>query len=162
MRVRKAIESDFDEVFMMGFDVWSNNQSKEDHLSRCHFSPKYKKGQWWVLEGSNKSLLSSLITYELSLGYGMWGIGSIATLGGLRGNGYASKLLQVVGDDVFTNQEGDAIFLFSDIDPDFYKRRGYMSLPDEFQKPKGSICMVRAERPDRIWSAKGFSPPDYF
>ena len=129
---------------MMGFDVWSDDQCKEKYLSGCHDSPKYKKGQWWVLENNNKILLSSAITYDL--GNMNWGVGSLATLENFRNNGYASDLLKSVSVELFGNGAKN-IFLFADINSGFYEKQGFVCLPGKFQKYKSSTCMIMSEWP---------------
>ena len=42
--IRTADAKDLDDIFMMGFDVWSEGQSKANYIKDCHLSPKYKKG----------------------------------------------------------------------------------------------------------------------
>ena len=89
MKIRDAKGSDFDTVFMMGFDIWSEGSPIENYLKSCYESPKYKKGQFKVLESGDK-LLSSLILYQLS--ESSYGIGSIATPIEFRKQGYGSKI----------------------------------------------------------------------
>ncbi|MCB0367926.1 MAG: GNAT family N-acetyltransferase [Bdellovibrionales bacterium] len=157
--LRKANETDFEEIFMMGFDVWSDGQIKTDYLKECHESPKYKKGQWWVLEDGQKTLLCSAITYDF--GHSNWGIGSLATPANLRKQGFASELLKKLTLELF-NKSTKSIFLYADISPRFYEKHGFVSLPKEFQKYQSSTCMIKADSPEKIWSEQGFESPNYF
>ena len=61
---RLAKTEEFDRIYMMGFDVWSDGASEEDYLVGCRASPKYAKGTWYVLANEDQ-LVSSLITYNL-------------------------------------------------------------------------------------------------
>jgi predicted GNAT family acetyltransferase len=67
--------------------------------------------------------VSSLIVYQREFGLleGSRGLGSIATPPELRGKGYASKLINLVKDELFQDQNSKALFLHSDIDKEFYR-----------------------------------------
>ncbi|MBI3016721.1 MAG: GNAT family N-acetyltransferase, partial [Deltaproteobacteria bacterium] len=90
--VRKAKPKDLDSIYLMGIDVWSDGNTKAEYLFECRNSPKYKKGEWFVLVDSQDNPVSSLITYTLT--EKTIGIGSIATPQSLRKRGYASELIR--------------------------------------------------------------------
>jgi len=146
-------------MFMMGFDVWSEGANTSDYLQGCHNSPKYKKGKWKVLDDGQR-LLSSLIVYELSDKW--FGIGSIATPVKLRKLGWGSKITMEISKQLESNSNAEAIFLFADINPEFYQKLEFVALPGKFKEYQSSTCMVRAKNPERIWSAVDFIPPKYF
>jgi len=148
---RKAKEIEYQDIFLMGQDVWSDNMNETEYLETCFKSEKYKKGQWWILE-DNGHIVSSLIVYKFK--DQSYGIGSIATCIHERKKGYGSKLLTDVME--FYKTFGQRIFLYSDIDPSFYKRVGFMNLPEKYQKYKESVCMCFGEYDDL------FEPPEYF
>jgi predicted acetyltransferase len=148
---RKAKEIESQDIFLMGQDMWSDNMNEAEYLESCFKSEKYKKGEWWVLEDQSH-VVSSLIVYKFK--DQSYGIGSIATSAHERQKGYGSKLLTDVMDIYKTF--GQLIFLYSDIEPSFYKRLGFKVLPNEYQKYKESICMCFGEYDD------SFEPPEYF
>ena len=129
-------------VYMMGFDVWAEGDSETRYLDVCRNAPKYKKGQWFVLENDEGKLVSSLICYRnvFGLAEGCVGIGSVATSPDQRKKGYAAILLK----DIITRlrETTSHIFLYSDIAPAFYKKLGFQILNDDLQKHKPSLCMV--------------------
>ncbi|EQC43881.1 GNAT family N-acetyltransferase [Bacteriovorax sp. Seq25_V] len=148
---RKAKEIEYQSIFLMGQDVWSDNMSETEYLETCFKSEKYKKGQWWILE-DNGHIVSSLIVYKFK--DQSFGIGSIATCPYERKKGYGSKLLtDVIG---VYKISGHPIFLYSDIDAPFYERFGFMTLPEKYQKYRKSVCMCFGEYDD------SFEPPAYF
>jgi hypothetical protein len=51
-------------------------------------------------------------------------------------------------------------FLYSDIGTDFYKRLGFIVLPNESQKYKNSICMYYSKETDI--DSISFDIPNYF
>lgn len=53
-KLRKATSKDMNIVYMMGYDVWGNNMSPKEYLVMCQGSSKYKLGQWYVLEETEK------------------------------------------------------------------------------------------------------------
>lgn len=136
MIVRNAEDSEMEEVYLMGFDTWSDGLDQGDYISYCLRSSKYKKGTWKVLrDGDN--LLSSLIVYRLK--ENIFGLGSIATSERFRKNGFASTLIEKVIDDM--KPYAEAFFLYADIDPKFYEKFGFIELDIKHQKYKETKCM---------------------
>lgn len=80
--------------------------------------------------------MSSLIVYQREFGLleGSRGLGSVATPPELRGKGYASKLINMIKNELLQNQNNTVLFLHSDIDKTFYRRLG-------FTVTGGSDCM---------------------
>lgn len=155
MEIRKATPQELDQIYEMGFDVWSEGKTRDEYLASCRISNKYKKGQWFVLS-NDSDLLSSLIVYEFA--NQVFGIGSIATPPKSRNKGYASKLISSVISGIEKNQPNAAIFLYSDINPDFYERFDFVRICAR-RGNSNSTCMVRASNSKQI--AKE-SIPSYF
>ena len=155
MKLREAIQAEMNDIFMMGFDTWSEGLTKESYLESCANSPKYKKGTWWLLENNNSELLCSLIVYQFETS--VFGIGSIATPVELRGKGYASDLVNKVCTYLEQTNQAKAIFLYSDIKPDFYENLNFVKLKEELQPYDSSICMIRSSiSPDQIETPRYF------
>ena len=138
MYLRTAHTHELDDMYRMGFDVWGGSASVYEHLACCYNSGKYQKGTWYVLI-EQEQIVSSLIVYQREFGLleASRGLGSLATPPELRGKGYASKLISLVKDELFQNQNSKALFLHSDIDKEFYRRLGFVSV-------EGSDCMCIA------------------
>lgn len=159
MLVRDAAEKDLESIFLMGFDAWSNGCSFKEYLDSCFNSEKYQRGQWKVLTDGRR-LLSSLIIYPLKE---IWfGIGSIATPVEMRNQGWGSKITLEISKQLESSGKAQAIFLFADIKPEYYKKLEFVPLPLASQEYQSSTCMVRSTDPKEIWSADGFQPPKYF
>lgn len=139
MKIRRAMPSEFDRIYMMGYDVWSDGNSENDYLYSCQTSPKYNKGSWYILDDGSQ-LLSSLIVYDF--GESKFGIGSIGTLAILRGRGYASRLITGVIAEIENRSEGAILFLYSDIEPKFYEKFDFVKLPEAGQRYITTICMA--------------------
>ncbi|MFG1483949.1 GNAT family N-acetyltransferase [Halobacteriovorax sp. HFRX-2_2] len=155
MKLREATISEMNEVYMMGFDAWSDNMNKESYLESCANSPKYKKGTWWILENNQSELLCSLIVYQFeSFNFG---IGSIATPVSLRGNGYASDLVSKICTHLEQINKAKAIYLYSDIKPEFYENLGFVKVKKKLQLYSSSTCMIRSSI-----SSDKFKVPKYF
>jgi predicted N-acetyltransferase YhbS len=158
MLIRKAKPSEFDQIYMMGFDVWAEGP-EADYLVGCRTSSKYARGTWYVLENESGKLVSSLIVYQLSPG--QFGIGSIATPVALRKQGYASVLIAKVLAQLDLISTKTIVFLYSDIEPQFYERFGFVQLPAEAQRYKTTTCMVRCENPGGPFADQS-ATPEYF
>lgn len=143
-KLRKATSKDMRIVYMMGYDIWGNNMSPKEYLVMCQGSSKYKLGQWYVLEETDKKeLLSSLIVYELTSfeEVSVKGIGSISTPAHLRQKGYATILVKETINELEKYENCNDFFLYSDIGSRFYKKMNFIEIPDSKQKYKDSICM---------------------
>jgi GNAT superfamily N-acetyltransferase len=156
--IRTARIEEHEDLFRLGYDAWGDGAPMAEYLAGCRASPKYAQGRWLVLHEGG-ALLSALIVYRLRPGCA--GLGSVATAPDARGRGAASRLL--AGALTLLEADGDhTFFLFADTAPELYQRQGFVPLPAEFQRRQGSICMVRAARPEQLWADLGFSPPQYF
>ena len=143
MKVRKAKQSEMNSIYMMGFDAWADGNSKEVYLNQCKDTPKYKQGNWYVLE-NNETILSSLIIYEkgFNLFDGSAGMGSIATNPTQRKKGYAAQLINLVC-DIYKQKSYRGMYLFSDINPEYYQKLGFDFITIK-QPYKSTSCMVKA------------------
>ena len=140
--VRRARPDELDLVHLHGRDAWDDGSSEAHWLDTCRTSAKYAVGTWYVLESEGRPV-ASLIVYEdrFSLPPGTHGIGSVATLPGDRHRGHASALVRGVVADLDA-RGSRAVWLFSDIDPGFYARLGFV----EVRAFDDTVCMVRRGR----------------
>ena len=138
MEIREPREDEYGSLYLMGFDVWSDGKSEEKYVKECTESKKYKTGTWYVLESENV-LVSSLIVYESKFGIpeNFCGIGSVATAIQNRNKGHSSQLINDVCEKLKSSGYS-GVYLHSDIDPEFYKRLGFIPVSTEVTN-----CMVR-------------------
>lgn len=155
---RKANPIEFDQIYLMGSDVWADG-SEAEYLHACRTSPKYARGTWYVLENANGVITSSLIVYKLAPE--QFGIGSIATSKALRKQGHASKLISDILRQINEESSGSAIFLYSDIAPEFYERFNFVQIPQLAQRYKTTTCMVLGKGIEKFFSDKS-TTPEYF
>lgn len=158
MIFRQALPCDRDFLFSEGYKEWQKNRSYEQYCTDNAKEDAY--GTRYVIDVDGE-IVSSLILLNLKdvAGKRAYGIGSVLTSKSHAGKGYATALLnncmKLISKDSY-------IFLFSDIDPEFYKRLNYRILPEKLQKK--SICMVHCN--DEGWNALIACPadamPDYF
>ncbi|MEI8593052.1 GNAT family N-acetyltransferase [Photobacterium sp. Hal280] len=132
MIIRPATESEMDALYMMGFDAWGGGMPQAEYLAACKSSPKYAKGQWYVLAESDVPV-ASLILYRDQFGLkdGQAGIGSIATSPAHRRQGCASRLILGVIHHLFSTTTVTTVFLHSDIDTAFYEALGFQRISDQ-------------------------------
>jgi predicted acetyltransferase len=114
------------------FDIWSKGLPIEDHVRNRLESPSHTRATWYVgtVDGQ---VVTSLGCYPLRFrvrGDELRGIaiGSVYTVSECRGRGFAPKLIARVEDD--ERGRGAALsVLYSDIEPQYYARRGYTLCP---------------------------------
>lgn len=153
MIVRPAVTEDMDAIYLMGFDVWGEEQTEEEYLAGCRDSKKYKLGEWRCLTVDG-IVVSSLITYknQFDLVDRYVGIGSIATHPDYRRHGHASYLIQnCINSCLKENSLG--LLMFSDVEPAFYEKFGFTVVESD----KGCALMFLSLNGGRLPE-----PPKYF
>lgn len=161
MDFRLAGPADLEQIFMMGFDVWSEGADQETYLATCRSSPKYARGQWYVLD-QEQAPVSALIVYSIDEEHSVFGLGSIATRVPSRKQGYARKLIAAVMAHICEASPEAKFFLYSDIAPEFYARLGFIKLPKALQLYADTECMICPAAALTLLEAKQFSVPKYF
>jgi predicted N-acetyltransferase YhbS len=114
------------------FDIWSKGLDLDAHVRHRLSSPTHRRAEWFVgcLDGR---VVTSLGCYRMRFrlqGQELPGIaiGSVYTLGDVRGRGLAPRLIAWVEDR--KRRERAALgLLYSDIKPDYYARMGYALCP---------------------------------
>lgn len=144
--VRRPDESEMDQIYLAGFDVWADKICKDEYLQDCRTSGKYQKGEWWIADRDGR-MVSSMIVYRDVFGLppGSLGLGSVATPPESRRRGNASQLIKTYL-DMRQNESVLAVFLFAEVKPEIYERLGFVVLPTELQKYAGSFCMVKCDQ----------------
>lgn len=161
MIFRQALSQERDIIFSEGYKEWPKNRTFEQYCNDNAKEDAY--GTRYVAE-VNSEIASSLILLKLAdiLGKSVYGIGSVLTPKIHTGKGYATELIKNCIQR--KDKEASYIFLFSDINPDFYKRFSFRVLPSEFQKYEKSVCMVYCS--EDSWNALLNCPadtvPNYF
>jgi predicted N-acetyltransferase YhbS len=114
------------------FDIWSKGLPLDEHLRTRLDSPKHKLAQWYVgtLAGD---VVVSLGAYPLMFHYRGelvpgFSIGSVHTVREHRGKGFAQQLIAAV-EQRNKAQGSQLALLYSDIDPHYYGRLGYLLCP---------------------------------
>ena len=139
----KASSRNFEEIYSMGYDSWGEGKSYSDYLKECSDSVKYKSGTWYILKADGE-IVSSCILYEL--GNNTMGIGSLATKIDKRHLGYGTLLIQ----KIIAKKNEKSFFLWSDIDPEYYKRMGFTLLSQKYQPYESSKLMHFSRTPHSI------------
>ncbi|MYM58993.1 GNAT family N-acetyltransferase [Vibrio sp. OCN044] len=152
MQLRKAKACELDTIYEMGFDVWGSGLPYEEYLSLCRQSKKYQLGIWYVLV-DKEILVSSAIVYRDGFGLktGCFGIGSLSTPPKHRQKGYASKLVTLLKDELFEQQNCQALYLHSDINHEFYTKLSFKRILD-------TDCLLYSKDEQPLPTA----PPNYF
>jgi len=162
MVIREATQQERELLFKDAHRVWHKNRTLEDYIRENSKEDAFGTRYIIDLEGD---IVTSLIVLRLEplIGKKVYGIGSVLTPKPHTGKGYATILLKNCIQQI--EKDGSSlIFLYSDINPDFYKRLQFRLLPKELQKKPKSPCMVRCG--DAIWeklqNVSVETLPDYF
>lgn len=143
MEYRQAYEKEYDPIYMMGYDAWSEGKSVEEYLHECRTSKKYKSGRWFVL--SEDSILKASLLLHSFDSWGtriIRGIGSVATQPEFRRKGYGHRIVDAAITDLINTEKAGIIFLYSDIRPEFYGYHGFIALPEKYQTVRNSVLMA--------------------
>jgi len=131
--IHPASDAERIELYRNVHDVWGRGLPLEEHIRRRLTSPQHNRARWFVgcVEGK---VATSLGVYALEFRYrgeivpGM-AIGAVHTHADFRGRGFAPELIGWVEDE-YRRQHGTAIsLLYSDINPGYYARLGYVECP---------------------------------
>lgn len=151
---------------MNGYDAFSKDESPDEYLKRCRNRSDYSEGNWFVFVDGKNKIVSSMVLYFIETGTPIkaCGLATIATNPQFRGRGFASlfipKMIKLWRSMVST----DLFFLYSDIEPDFYKKLKFKTAGDSFQKYLPSVFMVYDDK--NLWDFEKNIPeiiiPEYF
>ena len=147
MVFRQAREQEIDAILREGYKVWSRNRTFEQYCVDNRKEDAY--GTRYVIDAGNEVVSSAILLNLADIrGKKVYGIGSVLTPKVHAGKGYATELLKNCIRQAGMNDS--MIFLYSEINPDFYGRFGFKVLPPELQRDVNSVCMVKCS--DDSWS----------
>jgi len=141
VQFREANANEIQNILEEGYKEWPKGRTLEKYIEDNKSEDAY--GTRFVLsEGSD--IMCSLIQLELKpiKNYKVYGFGSILTSARNRNKGFAKKLILLC---LGMMNEEDIVFLYSDIDPHFYEKLGFVKLPRTLQHTEKSICMVKCK-----------------
>jgi predicted N-acetyltransferase YhbS len=149
--------------------IWSAGLSRSDYREYIHQQLKHPWGtrnhKFFVLKEGEK-LVSSCKLYTVRLSsrgrsYKLGGLGAIYTFEEARNKGYGSALIEQIIDRCHEH-DYDGMILFSDIDPAYYERFGFMSLGAAdftFQLPwHQPVPLAHLKEPNIIYFEKHHIP----
>lgn len=164
-RFRLAQASENEKIYLMGFDTWGDEEGLDSYLNACRSSKKYAQGRWFVLCEKGEPVCSALAHDFPSWGKEVVrGIGSLATIPDERERGFGGELLESLTSFLARVESASVIFLYSDIDTQFYEKRGYRALDQRYQNHTGSTAMawVRPSAAASLVDANSNKIPQYF
>ena len=140
--IHPASESERAEAFANFHDAWGGGRSPAEHL-RYHLAhPKHRNAVWYV-GCSGGRVVTGLGCYRIDFcvngrvepGYAF---GEVHTRAECRGRGFAPRLIAWV-EDHQQSQGREIGMLYSDIDPGYYVRLGYVLCPSNegWADPRG-------------------------
>lgn len=113
-------------------DVWSRGLPLDRHVARREQAPHHNFATW-IVGCEDKQVVTSLACHPFE--FSLWGqrtpgigIASVHTVATARGKGYAPRLIDWT--ERWALDQGRTLsLLFSDVDPDYYARMGYVRCP---------------------------------
>ncbi len=136
-------------------DVWSRGLPLERHVARREQAPHHNFAQW-IVGRQQGQVVTSLACHPLEFrlrGQRVKGIGiaSVHTIPSVRGQGYAPQLIDWT--HRWAAAQGRMLsLLFSDVNPAYYERMGYVACPawEGFREVVGAAKPPVAERGYRL------------
>jgi predicted N-acetyltransferase YhbS len=131
-------------VHAMGHDTWGGGLDLGAFLDLCQASAKYAGGRWFVIRDEGEAV-SSLLVHDFESWNGMVvrGVGSLATRPDRRREGWAGCLLEHVFAQLVERERASVVFLYADIAPGYYARRGFQVVDTAPRGADGAVLMVR-------------------
>lgn len=135
LKFRRADDRDRRAAFTNTFEVWPMAKTLDEHVERRMASPKFRQADWFVGCLGDR-IVTSLGAYpEIYMVRGQmvpgFSIGGVHTVMDCRGRGYAPELIDYV-EEVQREQGARLSLLFSDIEPAYYARLGYVQCPSYY------------------------------
>lgn len=138
MNLQSATWNDLNAIFRETFSIWSPGLSRDEYLDymwRISVLPWAKRNlEFLVLKAKDEvaaSLKYQRITFlHRNQPYKFVGVGAVYTQKHYRNQGYASQLMELAIDRA-AREGNDGMFLFSDIDPAFYTRFGFVEVGNQ-------------------------------
>ncbi|GAB4144326.1 MAG: hypothetical protein Tsb009_15960 [Planctomycetaceae bacterium] len=130
--IHLASDAERIEIYRNVHDVWGRGFSLDEHVQRRLESVQHNRARWFVGCVAGR-VVTSLGCYPLEFQLrgqvvpGM-AIGAVHTVEEFRGRGLAPRLFEWV--ESYQRQQGVKVsLLYSDIDPGYYARLGYLECP---------------------------------
>ncbi|WP_141733877.1 GNAT family N-acetyltransferase [Oligoflexus tunisiensis] len=132
MSCQLANKEEIKQAFAQVHSVWPHDPDPAVHLQKRLSSVQHQRATWFVVKESGQ-VVCSLGAYPFQL-FGPDGdrparaLGAVFTPAEHRGKGHAPRLIRWVC-DYYAAQGTQDFILYSDIDPAYYQKLGFQSLP---------------------------------
>ncbi|WP_046176192.1 GNAT family N-acetyltransferase [Domibacillus indicus] len=137
MRLREAYPEEMPHLYKLGHREWPKGRTLGQYIKDNQKEEAY--GTRYVLADENGRIAASLML--LRLRPYLFGIGSLVTEPGYRGQGFGTALLT----ECISKHPEAAFMLYSEIGTEYYERFGFQALPGALQRYSSGICMVKAD-----------------
>lgn len=138
MNLQPATWNDLSAIFRETFSIWSPGLSRDEYLEymwRISLLPWATRNLEFLVLKAKDDVAASLKYHKLTFrhhnhSYQFMGLGAVYTQKHFRNQGYASQLMELAIDKAVA-ENADGMFLFSDIDPAFYTRFGFVEVGNQ-------------------------------
>jgi Predicted acetyltransferase involved in intracellular survival and related acetyltransferases len=138
MNLQPASGNDLSAIFRETFSIWSPGLTRDEYCEymwRISVLPWAKRHLEFLVLKAKDEVAASLKYNQLtfrhrSQSYKFVGLGAVYTQTRFRNQGYASQLMELAIDKA-VSEGADGMFLFSDIDPAFYTRFGFVEVGNQ-------------------------------
>lgn len=135
LQLEQANNQDILKILRQTRTIWSGGLSFDKFMQAVQHQlahPWGKKNVRYFLLKSGSTIVANLKLYSICISsrgkdFKVGGIGAVYTMAEHRHQGFAKKLIQHVI-ELARNENLDGLLLYSDIDPDFYSRLGFIEL----------------------------------
>lgn len=132
MEICKATIRELPQIYANVHETWPHHSDLETHIKMRLASVQHQYASWYLLRDEGQIVASlGWYPYEFKVASKIVlgaGIGAVHTPTAFRGRGYARALLEEV-QNIMRSQGVAVCHLYSDIDPNYYKRLGYQLCP---------------------------------
>jgi GNAT superfamily N-acetyltransferase len=144
-RVRPVVPEDEALVLGFGYEAWGQGQSREDFIASYASDRDHLRGKAYLLELPDGIVVTALNTLRFSRD--RIGLARVATAPGQQRKGGATLLVRAVMEIFRLENSGVRFLLFSEVDPGFYARFGFVELPKAHQHFPPSVGMISGNEP---------------
>lgn len=158
LKIRLASAEERLQIYQNVFEFWPMASSLEEHLRLRLESPKHQRAHWYAGCLGNK-VVTALGCFPLKYhldGQEVEGfsIGSVHTRPEYRCQGFAAQVMDWAERDR-VKQGARLSSLYSDIDPEYYAKQGYLRCPS--WKAWAATNLVSLETGEHAWTLQPFS-----
>lgn len=142
MEFRKTTKIESEYTYLLGYPEWGYDISWEEYLRDCYHEDTI--GTRYVLIDNNV-IIGTLILFKYTLNIDgnlldLYGIGSVVVPTIYRGKSFGRRLIKECINKF--SKDNSIFLLYSSINPQFYKKIGFVEIPNNIKVEEDSNCLI--------------------